>query len=429
MKKAFYIVLFLNLVACADKHEDTYRYSRIISQSKEYPVYLDMSEIGNIQVKTKVAPVAPFKIVFNGKYYFVGDMMKGIHIYEKKTEGISYLCFVECRYLKAFDIINDFLYCNNFVDLVILDVSNPLQAIVKHRQKNHFNQFKSYVEYWNIPYVDNKGYIVTYQQQTLTGTVTEKQQELDFSEYDQLYENLTTKDIPDSWTSDQPENDKPYLGIVKVGNDKIYTWGHYNSWAICTYQAGTFKVTQEDLWASPRGNYAPPYYYSNAHPVKMFDKDGIIYILGTGNYSSSGYFDCIIYHETLPASYHLYHSNYMPIDITYIASRKNFFVLSKQFIRTVLVSDDANFYQVVNYTDHEILPGAATITGTQDKLITLGEKLSIYNPTETGIQFVKEYPGISGSCMIKNADVLVVANQQGLFFYDISDLDNIKLIP
>jgi hypothetical protein len=42
---------------------------------------------------------------------------------------------------------------------------------------------------------------------------------------------------------------------------------------------------------------------------------------------------------------------------------------------------------------------------------------------------VKDYPDISGTCYSKAGDILAVANAQGLFLYDINNLENIKLIP
>ena len=297
MKHHFYLFLVLVLLGCENNSEDIYRYSKVISQSKEYPVYLDMSEIGNIQVTARLPQAAPFKIVSNDKYYFVGDMLKGIHVYEKKAGSVSYLCFIECRYMKDFDLVDNRLFCNNFVDLVVLDVSNPLQTTILYRQKNQFNQFTSYKSDWNIPYVEGKGLIVRTETHVLTGTVTDKQPNLDFTEYDKLYGNLRTKVLPDSWFSNHPENDKPYIGMIRMNTDEIYTYGTYNSWAICTFLSGTFNVREENLWTSPRGKYAPPYYYSDAYPKKMFFQDSLIFILGAG-YNNIGYSDCITYNES-----------------------------------------------------------------------------------------------------------------------------------
>ena len=100
MKNHYYLILVLVLLGCENNYEDIYRYSKVISQSKEYSVFLDMSEIGNIHVAARMPQVEPFKIVSNDKYYFVGDMLKGIHIYEKKAGSVSYLCFIECKYIK-----------------------------------------------------------------------------------------------------------------------------------------------------------------------------------------------------------------------------------------------------------------------------------------------------------------------------------------
>ena len=111
MKHHFYLFLVLVLLGCENNSEDIYRYSKVISQSKEYPVYLDMSEIGNIQVTARLPQAAPFKIVSNDKYYFVGDMLKGIHVYEKKAGSVSYLCFIE-RYEGERE--NSKLRVNNF---------------------------------------------------------------------------------------------------------------------------------------------------------------------------------------------------------------------------------------------------------------------------------------------------------------------------
>ena len=426
MKHLFYLFLVLLLLGCEDNTEDIYRYSKIISQSKEYPVFLDMSEIGNIQVKAGMPQVAPFKIVSNDKYYFVGDILKGIHVYQKTAGSVIYLCFVECRYIKDFELTSNRLFCNNLADMVVLDVSNPLQATILHRQKNHFNRFTNYKTQWNIPYVEGKGLFFETETHVLTGTVTEKEPNLDFTEYDQLYGNLTTKEIPDSWFSNHPENDKPYIGIIKIGTDQIYSYGSYNSWAICTFLSGAFSVREEDLWSTPRGKYAPPYYYAGANPTRMFFQDSLIFIVGAES-GNTGYCDCITYNESYPLTYHLYFPTFRPIDITYLPTMQAFFVLSGQSVWGAFKSSDSVYME--RYIDYKIPTDAASIFITGNNVITLGNQLSVYLPSENELKLVKEYPDISGTCYWKAADVLAVANTQGLFLYDISDLENIKLIP
>ena len=425
MKHLFYLFLVIALFGCEDNTEDIYRYSKTVSESKDYPVYLDMSEIGNIQVKSESPLAAPFKILSNDKYYFVGEMLKGIHVYEKKSGSVSYLCFIECKYMKDFELVGDQLFCNNLVDMVILDASNPLQTILLHREKNLFNRFSSYKTGWNIPYEDGKGLIVGTEAHVLTGTVTDKKPNLDFTKYDQLYSNLTTKVIPDSWFGNHPEYDKPYIGMVKIGTDQIYTYGTYNSWTICTW-FGVFRSKEEDYWTTPRGKYSPPYYYADAYPVRMFFADSLVYILGA-TYGSAGYCDCITYKENDFLTYHLYFPGFKPLDITYLPAMKAFFVLSGQSIWAGFKSSDSVYME--RYLDYEIPTDATSIFNAGNNLITLGNSLSVYLPSENELQLVKNYPDISGTCYLKAGNVLTVANTQGLFQYDISDLENIKLIP
>lgn len=428
MKHHFFLLLFFVLLGCENDYEDIYRYSKEISHSKEYSVYLDMSEIGNIQVTTGFTQVKPFKIVSNDKYYFVGDMLKGIYVYEKKAVGVSYLCFIECKYIKDFELSDNRLFCNNFVDLVILDVTNPLQINIIRRLKNYFNHFTSYKDYWNVPYVEGKGLIVGSETHVLTGTVTDKKPNLDFTEYDSLYGNLMTKVLPDSWFSDHPENDRPYIGITKVGTDKIYSYGSYNSWTICAFTSGILDVKEETVWTTPRGKYAPPYYYSDAFPVRTFFEDSVIYILGKAN--NSGYVDCITDNEQYFLTFHLYFPTFSPLDITYLPDLREFLVLSGQSVWGAFkYKDDHTSVYMEKYIDYKIPTDATSIFSIGDNVITLGDELSVYLPSENELNLVKTYPDISGSCYSKAENILAVANAQGLFLYDINDLENIKLIP
>jgi hypothetical protein len=421
MKHYFYLFLVLILVGCENNSEDIYRYSKIISQSKEYPVYLDMSVIANIQVKAKLPQTSPFKILCNDKYYFVGEMLKGIHVYEKTGGSVRYLCFIECKYIKDFELTNNLLYCNNFVDLVVIDVTNPLQINLLHRQKNQFNRFTSYANYWNIPSVAGKGIIVGTESHVLTGTVTDQKPQLDFSEYDKLYGNLTTKVLPDSWFSNHPENDKPYVGMVNTGTYEIYTYGEYNSWTICTYLSETFSEREEAL-----GKYGAPYYFSDSHPAKMFYQDSLIFILGKG-YDNTGYSDCITYNVRYPLTYHLYFPNFMPVDITYMPTMQAFYVLSGQSV-WVALKDSGSVY-MKSYTDCKIATDATSIFSVGNNVMTLGNELKVYSPSGNELNLLKDYPDISGACYLKTGNVLAVANVQGLYLYDINNLENIKLIP
>jgi len=156
MKNVFFISLLFILVACEDTYEVTHEYSRPYSISKEYPIQLDAREIlVDIQIEAPVNPNEAFKIVSNEKYIFVGEKMKGVHVFEKSDESHTIpLCFIECKYIKAFDVVDNMLYCNNFVDLLVIDVTSPLQSKILHREKDYFNKYYSNSSF-NFPILYN----------------------------------------------------------------------------------------------------------------------------------------------------------------------------------------------------------------------------------------------------------------------------------
>lgn len=429
MKHLFYLFVAMVLMGCEDTIENTHRYSNIISQVKGYPIYLDLDEIDNIQVVSESPVEDPFKIVSGDNHYFVGDRLKGVHVYEKRGRKASYLCFIECMYIKDLEVIDNHLYCNNLTDMVVIDVSNPTEINILHRQKNHFNRFASYSQHWNIPFEEEKGVVVGSASYSLTGVVTDEQPELDFSEYDMLYGNLTVDEIPDDWFSNPPELSKPYVGIINPGTDEIHTFGKYNSWTIISYRAGALDIREEDLWTSGRGNYAPPYYYSNAFPVRMFYKDDIIFISGTENNSVSSYIDCIIYDEQFPITHHLYLSDFRPLDACYMPHLNTFYLLSETSLWGVFIRGNGVTGYEKTYKDFQVSSGAVEIFSIGNKLLTIGEELSVYDTSGGELNLVNSVSGINGTCSYTEENTLIVANTQGVSFYDITDLENIQLIP
>jgi hypothetical protein len=81
------------------------------------------------------------------------------------------------------------------------------------------------------------------------------------------------------------------------------------------------------------------------------------------------------------------------------------------------------------YIDYKITTSASSIFRIGNNVITLGNELSVYLPSENELKLIKTYPDISGTCYSKVGNVLAVANPHGLFLYNINDLDNIILIP
>ena len=395
MKNYTFIILLLVLAACEDQVEVTYRYARPYFLSKEYPIFWDASDqFVDIQVKPFINPDKAFKIVSNEYYYFVGEKMKGIHVY-KKTDAYqtSPLCFIECKSLKAFDVKEDMLYCNNFIDLLVVDVGNPLQAKIIHRERDFFNRYSN--SRYNYPSSETgRLYIIGYKQVILTGKETQKDRVPDFSEYDKLYGNIIVKQIPDSLQSNIP-----VVGIANAEGE-IYTFGT-SSLDLCSYASGVFKST-------PTAISFPSYPYVSLD--NLVYKNGTFFFFWNNIYFS------------IPSSEYNQHgpAGTVLFDVVPLIKREtNYLALSDNYIVGFFIAGES-----VNFDSKESY-GATSLLNVNDTILALGDQLRLYSCYNQFIGEVKQYPAISGTAMLQESNKLIVVNKEGLSIYDISDLRNI----
>ena len=419
------MALLLVLVACEDKLEITNRYSRPYYLEKIYPIYLDAREIlVEIQVKPSIPFDAAFKIASNEKYFFIGEKMKGIHVYEKTDESHARpLCFIECKYIKAFDVEGNILYCNNFTDLLVIDVENPLQARIKHRENRYFNDYSysSYIPYLYNQFFNNFVYVIGYKQIVLTGTETDYDPAPDFSEYDELYENFIVNEIPDTIIVD-----RPFVGFANIEGN-IFTLGG-NSLIQCSYTDGYGYNTGFTM--SPSGINIP--YYGNVMPIgNLLYKDGMIFI----TCFNSGLI-CLDYNN-LPTQ--RYDPNYVNVkDIVSIKQPANSLVFITRFgygysdflLHGSIIDE---YFNPLTYINGYISDATSLINVNNSILALSSHSITLHSVVyqdmwNSSLRQDKQYP-FGGSSMLKEGDRLIVANPQGLFFYDISDLENIVPIP
>jgi len=404
-------MLFI-LVACENEYEDTHKFLRPYYLYKDYPIYLDAREIlVDIQIKPSIHPDATFKIASNDRYIFVGEKMKGIHVYEKTDEfHANPLCFIECKHLKVFDVADNILYCNNFADLLIIDAEDPLKAKIEHREKDYFNQY-SYSNY-NMPHIYANNidvYQIGYKTVVLEGKESDTEPAPDFSDYDQLYTNFIVKEIPNDI-----QLDMPYTGITNV-EENIFTFG-INNLAQCSYTSDGIKITQS-------GINIPNYLYTLPGGNLQY-KDGMIFIIGNSGFVYLDYLNMMMQSQN-------YYNWYQPLDVVSLKVPTNgLFIMGRSYVVDGIIIG-------ANYGGISEIPwsvsGVTSLVNVNDTILALGNQLTLYQfymqYTTRYTKQVKQYSNISGTSMQKDGDRLIVANRQGLSFYDIRDLKNITLIP
>jgi len=285
--------------------------------------------------------------------------------------------------------------------MLVVDVEDPLKAKVKFRNSSFF--------YNNMYPIFNDGtYILGYRQIRATVTITETNPP-DFSEYDKMYGNIIVKEIPDSLRTDAP-----YAAFANIEGG-VFTWMN-NRLALCSFVSGVLQITQTTV--------------NIQNPVisDLRYKDGIIFSIRTDGFMYLSYFSNIF--EQRQGFLNYGNNEKQALDVVAMGNPVNsFFVLSENSIDWINAS---NFSHInVPYFSSAPIQGAKSLINVNDTILALGNRLTLfrYLPKENQIKVVKQYGDISGLQMIRNGDVLIVANQQGILFYDISDLENIKLMP
>lgn len=137
LQQTIALLLFLPallLSSCSDECETT------ITYTVYEPVYMLRADL---QHAVKVAPAQtlkePGKIYVRGNYLFINEINKGVHIVDNSNPSSPrFLSFIEIPGNMDMAVKGNILYADNYIDLVALDISNPLDVKLVNRVENIF---------------------------------------------------------------------------------------------------------------------------------------------------------------------------------------------------------------------------------------------------------------------------------------------------
>jgi hypothetical protein len=115
-----------------------------VTRTHTYSYYLPMYKTpaqvrANIKSSSPQDVVNPGKIVILGNYIFLNEMDKGIHVIDNRNPASPRnIAFIDIPRNLDLAIKGNTLYADLYTDLVTLDVSNPLNAIVKKYNEGVF---------------------------------------------------------------------------------------------------------------------------------------------------------------------------------------------------------------------------------------------------------------------------------------------------
>jgi hypothetical protein len=169
MKRLLFLIGLSGIVltSCEDK--------RLQSYMANVPVYLSYEDLrSSFEVSPGTVLEKPGKIYFYGSYMFINEYQKGIHVADLSDPASPELiAFIEVPGNVDMAIRNNMLYADSYVDLLVIDVSDPEQPVLSKRIEDLFEYIIPPYD-WEYPLDEidqDKGVITGYELKSITREV------------------------------------------------------------------------------------------------------------------------------------------------------------------------------------------------------------------------------------------------------------------
>ncbi len=160
--------MFLSFLlwGCQDK------VTKKVTYMANVPVYMSKEEFKTAVKKTAEQEVKePGKIYIKDKYLFVNEVNKGIHVYNNSNPAApAYLCFINIPGNVDLAIKGTYLYADSYIDLVVIDISDPSNPKEISRYANAFPEIYPVYDYNypTAPVESDKGIVVGWKLEEIT---------------------------------------------------------------------------------------------------------------------------------------------------------------------------------------------------------------------------------------------------------------------
>lgn len=134
------------------------------------PVYLSYDEMRQITSSGPRALQHPGKIYVRGRFLFINETGQGIHIIDNQNPATPQnMAFLSIPGNVDMAVKGNVLYADNTIDLVALDISNPLEVKLLKRVQNTF-PYQSYPSQTGVQFEcadPAKGVVIRWESATL----------------------------------------------------------------------------------------------------------------------------------------------------------------------------------------------------------------------------------------------------------------------
>jgi hypothetical protein len=149
-------IISLALTSCEDKRLQTYL--------ANVPVYMSYEALrSSFEVQSEVPMEKPGKISFYDSYMFINEYQKGIHVVDLSDPTSPEIkAFIEIPGNVDMAIRNEQLFAESYVDLLVINISNPEQPVLERRIEDLFEYVIPPYDYeYPLDEIDEKKGVIT----------------------------------------------------------------------------------------------------------------------------------------------------------------------------------------------------------------------------------------------------------------------------
>jgi len=388
--------------------------TRSYTYSYYLPVYKTTAEVrANIRSNTPQEVVNPGKIVLLGNYIFLNEVDKGIHIIDNHNPASPRnVAFIDIPGNMDLALKGNTLYADLYTDLVTLDISNPLNVVVKKYNEGVF----PYRSYGNGFYNDSSKVIVNWLKRDTT--VTEKLNSGNATIFPQVFymDVLTNFSSSAGKNSSSPIGKGGSMARFAIVNNRIYT--------VSNSDLNVFDITNADNPVYKNKVNVGSWNVETIFPFKdklfIGSQNGMfVYnISNVDNPSLAGQFSHV--------------QSCDPV----IADDEYAYVTLRSGSACQGFSNQLEILKLNNITDPQLLkvypftnPHGLSKDGNLLFICDGSDGLKIYDAADVNnLKLIKQFSNIETYDVITYNHLAVVVAKDGLYQYDYGDVNNIHLI-
>ncbi len=414
MRNFFLILIFASVLSsCADKRLQTYT-----ANVPEYMTYDALRT--SFEVSEGKALTHPGKIYFKDQVMYINEYRKGIHVVDLSDPSNPQLkAFISIPGNVDMAIKDNVLYADSYIDLVLVDITNPLQPVEKKRIEGLFEYVIPPYDYdYPLDEIDQeKGVITGFEIKEITREVP-----LNPYPWPVYYDYSAASGLLSSAASSPGGTESYGVGGSMA---RFLTYDDYLYVLESTYNLKSFDISNFDQPALKTEKYL----WGNVETI--FIADEYMYVG-----ASNGMHILSLEEPAVPTLLSTY-QHITSCDPVVVAGNRAYVTLragnncggDQNLLEVIDISDKYEPKRMASYGMTE--PYGLGIDQNTLFVCEGGYGLKVYDssdPLEITSNKIAEFGDIHAHDVIPLASFLFMIGADGFFVYDYSDLQDIKLM-